>query len=156
MTYVQGIVWSRDIRRDQHCRAISQRSYSILSPYVCHRTDCAWQHGYVVLNSYFPPRRHLSVSRGDKSAYTSKQKRQARHIEEGYEDHGVSKKESESRAWATVNKHDGGGKKKVARHKAAKITAADKNNSVKRNKRPTKKASRILTRDGSTASRRST
>ena len=51
------------------------------------------------------------MPRGDKSAYTDKQKRQAEHIEEGYEDRGVSKKEAERRAWATVNKESGGGKK---------------------------------------------
>ena len=51
------------------------------------------------------------MPQGDKSAYTDKQKRQAEHIEEGYEDRGVSKKEAESRAWATVNKETGGGKK---------------------------------------------
>ena len=46
-----------------------------------------------------------------KAANTDKQKRQAEHIEEGHEDRGVSKKEAESRAWATVNASDGGGKK---------------------------------------------
>ena len=51
------------------------------------------------------------MPRGDKSSYTDKQKRQAEHIEEGYEDRGVSKKEAEKRAWATVNKESGGGKK---------------------------------------------
>ena len=51
------------------------------------------------------------MPRGDKDAYTDKQKRQAEHIEEGYEKKGVSKKEAESRAWATVNKSSGGGKK---------------------------------------------
>ena len=51
------------------------------------------------------------MPRGDKSSYTDKQKRQAEHIEEGYEERGVSKKEAESRAWATVNKMSGGGKK---------------------------------------------
>src|SRR6185437_11775162 len=51
------------------------------------------------------------MPRGDKSAYTGKQKRKAEHIEEGYEKRGVSKKEAESRAWATVNKESGGGKK---------------------------------------------
>jgi plasmid stabilization system protein ParE len=50
------------------------------------------------------------MPRGDKSAYTEKQKRQAEHIEEGYEERGVSEKEAESRAWATVNKMSGGGK----------------------------------------------
>lgn len=49
--------------------------------------------------------------RGSKAAYTDKQKRQAEHIEEGYEKRGVSKKTAEARAWATVNKRDGGGKK---------------------------------------------
>jgi plasmid stabilization system protein ParE len=48
--------------------------------------------------------------RGDKDKYTDKQKRQAEHIEESYEKKGVSEKEAESRAWATVNKQDGGGK----------------------------------------------
>ena len=51
------------------------------------------------------------MPRGDKDAYTDKQKRQAEHIEEGYKKKGVSSKEAESRAWATVNKEDGGGKK---------------------------------------------
>ena len=51
------------------------------------------------------------MPRGDKAKYTDKQKRKAEHIEEGYEDRGVSKKEAESRAWATVNKESGGGKK---------------------------------------------
>ncbi|MGQ3888713.1 hypothetical protein ACQUW5_06725 [Legionella sp. CNM-1927-20] len=51
------------------------------------------------------------MSRGDKSKYTDKQKRQAEHIEEGYEKRGVSKKEAEKRAWATVNDRSGGGKK---------------------------------------------
>ena len=51
------------------------------------------------------------MPRGDKSSYTDKQKRQAEHIEEGYEERGVPKKEAEARAWATVNKVAGGGKK---------------------------------------------
>jgi len=51
------------------------------------------------------------MPQGDKSAYTDKQKRKAEHIEEGYEKHGVSETEAERRAWATVNKDDGGGKK---------------------------------------------
>lgn len=51
------------------------------------------------------------MPRGDKSAYTDKQKRKAEHIEEGYEDRGVSKDEAERRAWATVNKESGGGNK---------------------------------------------
>lgn len=51
------------------------------------------------------------MPRGDKSAYTDKQKRQAEHIEEGYEERGVSEDEAERRAWATVNAMTGGGKK---------------------------------------------
>src|SRR5215212_1356807 len=51
------------------------------------------------------------MPRGDKGAYTDKQKRQAEHIEEGYEERGASKDEAERRAWATVNKSSGGGKK---------------------------------------------
>jgi hypothetical protein len=51
------------------------------------------------------------MPRGDKSTYTDKQKRQAQHIEEGYEQRGVSEGEAERRAWATVNKISGGGKK---------------------------------------------
>jgi hypothetical protein len=54
------------------------------------------------------------MPQGDKSSYTSKQKRKAEHIEEGYEKRGVSKKEAEKRAWATVNKSDKGGKKSGA------------------------------------------
>src|SRR6185369_1759099 len=52
-----------------------------------------------------------NMPRGDKSSYTSKQKRKAEHIEEGYEKRGVSKDEAERRAWATVNKETGGGNK---------------------------------------------
>src|SRR3954451_12084299 len=51
------------------------------------------------------------MAKGSKKKYTSKQKRQAEHIEEGYEDRGTGKKEAERRAWATVNKSSGGGKK---------------------------------------------
>jgi plasmid stabilization system protein ParE len=50
------------------------------------------------------------MPRGDKSAYSDKQKRQAEHIEEGYEKRGTPKEEAERRAWATVNKETGGGK----------------------------------------------
>ena len=51
------------------------------------------------------------MPRGDKSSYTGKQERRAEHIEEGYEKRGVSSKEAAKRAWATVNKESGGGKK---------------------------------------------
>jgi plasmid stabilization system protein ParE len=49
------------------------------------------------------------MPQGDKSSYTAKQRRKADHIAESYEDRGVSHKEAESRAWATVNKESGGG-----------------------------------------------
>lgn len=51
------------------------------------------------------------MPRGDKSAYTDKQVRKAEHIEESYEKRGLPEEEAERRAWATVNKDDGGGKK---------------------------------------------
>jgi len=52
------------------------------------------------------------MPQGDKSSYTDKQKRQAAHIEAGYEKKGLRTKTAEARAWATVNKLSGGGKKK--------------------------------------------
>jgi plasmid stabilization system protein ParE len=51
------------------------------------------------------------MPRGSKGKYTSKQKRKAGKIERGYKKRGVSSKEAERRAWATVNKASGGGKK---------------------------------------------
>jgi plasmid stabilization system protein ParE len=54
------------------------------------------------------------MPRGDKSKYTDKQKRQAEHIEESYESRGDDAEEAKSRAWATVNKESGGGKKSGA------------------------------------------
>lgn len=51
------------------------------------------------------------MPRGDKSAYTNKQKRQAEHIEKSYKERGAPEDEAERRAWATVNKQTGGGKK---------------------------------------------
>jgi len=50
------------------------------------------------------------MPQGDKSSYTAKQKRQAEHIEAGYEKKGMRPKTAEARAWATVNKLSGGGK----------------------------------------------
>lgn len=51
------------------------------------------------------------MARGSKAKYTNKQKRQAEHIEKGYKARGVPEDEAEGRAWATVNKMTGGGKK---------------------------------------------
>jgi hypothetical protein len=58
------------------------------------------------------PLKEITMARGSKKAYTSKQKRQARHIEEGAKKQGRSAKTAARIAWATVNKQDGGGKKK--------------------------------------------
>ena len=83
------------------------------------------------------------MPRGDKGAYTDKQKRKAEHIEEGYEKRGVSKDEAESRAWATVNKETGGGKKE--NHSASKKggkKAAAKKSSKKAGKKSSKKSSK--------------
>lgn len=63
------------------------------------------------------------MPRGDKSSYTSKQKRQAEHIEEGYESRGVGKGEAERRAWATVNAETHGGKKSGSGRGRKKNTA---------------------------------
>lgn len=51
------------------------------------------------------------MARGSKVAYTDKQRRQAAHIEQGYEERGLPQAQAAARAWATVNKLDGGGKR---------------------------------------------
>ncbi len=66
------------------------------------------------------------MPRGDKDKYTDKQKRQAEHIEEGYEKSGLPEDEAERRAWATVNKQDGGGKKSGSGRKKAASTSSKK------------------------------
>ena len=68
------------------------------------------------------------MPRGDKSSYTSKQKRKAEHIEEGYEKRGVSGKEAERRAWATVSRKGGrtGGRASANRSAASRSAAAKK------------------------------
>jgi len=60
------------------------------------------------------------MPQGDKSSYTDKQKRQAAHIEAGYEKRGLSAKTAGARAWATVNKLTGGGRKSGSGRKHAK------------------------------------
>jgi plasmid stabilization system protein ParE len=60
------------------------------------------------------------MAQGDKSSYTGKQQRKAEHIEESYKKRGTSAKEAERRAWATVNKQDGGGKKSGSGRKSSK------------------------------------
>lgn len=59
------------------------------------------------------------MPRGDKSAYTDKQKRQAEHIEESERKQGRSVESAGRIAWATVNKQDGGGKKSGSGRKPA-------------------------------------
>src|SRR4029079_175812 len=63
-------------------------------------------------------REGTDMPRGDKGSYTNKQKRQAEHIEEGYKKRGVSSKTAAKRAWATVNKESGGGKKSKSKKAA--------------------------------------
>src|SRR5829696_1113170 len=70
--------------------------------------------------------KEASMPRGDKSKYTGKQQRKAEHIEESYESRGVSEDEAERRAWATVNKQEGGGKRGGS---GAKRSAAKKSSS---------------------------
>ena len=66
------------------------------------------------------------MPQGDKSAYTDKQRRKAAEIEKGYEKRGVSEKEAERRAWATVNKQEGGGKESGSGRKSSRSEAAKK------------------------------
>jgi hypothetical protein len=72
------------------------------------------------------------MPRGDKSKYSEKQKRQAEHIEEGYKSRGVDEEAAESRAWATVNKMTGGGKRPGGSGRGKPL-----------NKEPSKKGGRI-------------
>ena len=72
------------------------------------------------------------MPRGDKSSYTDKQKRQAEHIEEGYEKRGASKGEAERRAWATVNKDSGGGKQSGSGRKDSSETSAKRSAAAKK------------------------
>lgn len=69
------------------------------------------------------------MPQGSKEAYTDKQKRKAQHIEEGYLEKGPSRKKSERIAWATVNKEDGGAKKKktaasLTKNRRSRVQAA--------------------------------
>ena len=77
------------------------------------------------------------MPRGDKDKYTDKEKRQAEHIEEGYEAHGVRPKEAKARAWATVNKESGGGKKSGS----GRGKKGNKSSSKKGGKKAAKKSS---------------
>ena len=82
------------------------------------------------------------MPRGDKGAYTDKQKRKAEHIEDSYEERGVSKKEAEARAWATVNKDSGGGKKSGSGRGKKESRSASKKGGKKAAKKSTKKSTK--------------
>ena len=84
-----------------------------------------------------PTRGDLKMARRDKSAYTDKQKRKARHIEKGYEDRGVGEEESARRAWATVNQETGGGK--IGGKASASRTKAERSASAKKAARTRRK-----------------
>lgn len=74
------------------------------------------------------------MPRGDKDAYTDKQKRQAEHIEDGCEKRGVGKKEAEERAWRTVNARSGGGKESGSGRETDRSAAAKKGWETRRKK----------------------
>ena len=95
------------------------------------------------------------MPRGDKSSYTSKQRRQANHIEEGYKKRGVSEDEAERRAYATVNKMTGGGKKsgsgrgKPVNTAPAKKGAATRKRNASASARKSTSTSKSRTKSGS-------
>ncbi|MDQ0126406.1 hypothetical protein J2W17_005388 [Pseudomonas lini] len=74
------------------------------------------------------------MPRGSKDKYSAEQKRRAEHIEDSYENKGVSKDEAEARAWATVNKQSGGGDRKggSGRKKPASAKSEDRKESSRR------------------------
>lgn len=86
------------------------------------------------------------MPRGDKDAYTDKQKRQAEHIEDSYEERGVSKKKAEARAWATVNKESGGGKKSGSGRGKKENRSASKKGGKKGGKKASKKSTKKSTK----------
>jgi hypothetical protein len=96
------------------------------------------------------------MPRGDKSAYTGKQKRQAEHIQQDYEDRGLSKHEAERRAWATVNKETGGGKKSGGGRKTAGRNAVKKaaTRKVVKKAAPRKAAKKTATKKSAANKRR--
>ena len=65
------------------------------------------------------------MPRGSKASYSSKQKRQAGHIEDSVKKRGGKTKDAERIAWATVNKQTGGaqGKKKTSKKTGRKKTS---------------------------------
>lgn len=89
------------------------------------------------------------MPQGDKGKYTDKQKRKAEHIAEGYEDEGVSAKEAKSRAWATVNKESGGGKKSGSGRGKTESHASSRKGGKKASKKSAKKGGKKSAKKGS-------
>ena len=58
------------------------------------------------------------MPQGSKENYTTKQKRQAKHIEDSEKKSGKGTKSAARIAWATVNKETGGAGKKTSHAKA--------------------------------------
>ncbi|WP_329913907.1 hypothetical protein [Stenotrophomonas sp. SMYL86] len=86
------------------------------------------------------------MPRGDKSAYTEKQKRQAEHIEESERERGASESTAERIAWATVNKQDGGGKRSGSGRKVAKKVSTSASRSAAAKKAAKTRAARKTAR----------
>lgn len=106
--------------------------YRDASPTVACVSCAARQlHFFLPIPQPLPSNPFTTMPRGDKSKYTDKQIRQAEKIEAGYKERGVSEDEAESRAWATVNKMHGGGKKPGGSGRGKKV-----------NKEPAKKGGR--------------
>ncbi|HZR37515.1 MAG TPA: termination factor Rho [Nevskia sp.] len=89
------------------------------------------------------PKEGADMPRGEKTRYSDKQKRKARHIEKSYESRGVDEKEAAARAWATVNKQSGGGEKSGSgrktssrRKRAARKDSARRGTATKRGHSP--------------------
>lgn len=85
------------------------------------------------------------MARGSKKKYTSKQKRKASKIERGYKKRGVSSKEAERRAWATVNKSDKGGRKKGGGGRGKKRSKSSSRKGARKAAR-TRKAKSVLSK----------
>ncbi|MGC9940417.1 MAG: nucleotide exchange factor GrpE [Verrucomicrobiota bacterium] len=74
---------------------------------------------------------------GDKTSHTDKQKRQAAHTAAGYEKSGVSVKDAEGRAWATLNEPSGGAKKNGSGRKQHELKQGQSMNTQFSNPTPT-------------------
>lgn len=74
------------------------------------------------------------MPRGSKDKYTEEQKRKAEHIEQSYEEKGLSEDKAQARAWATVNKQSGGGERSggSGKKKPAEAKKADRKESGRR------------------------